>query len=809
MINLFTGSWCARKTPGRHLVRWTEFGKLLVLVFLLSLNPITASCQENDQPQDSIPESIEPIPLIDIPQSAVDIKRQIRDRVEPKLQQKVADENMVLIDSLNIEAKKFSQLSDQFLEDQLSFSFYRSLLVRWSRFDDKIQESEKKVRTYSSDLQELKYFLDQNKNVWIQTRSVNLDEDSPAVLITKTNSVIQKIDSVSLILKERLTLSINVLDKFSELRVVVEDYKSQMGSEERIQLHQLLKVKSDPIWSDKSSRGDRIETGSNKSRIQFETAEAREYIDDNEFNFLKLGIIFSLILFFVVWLKKQSATLIQETQKKELEVKLIVSKPFSFALMASIIWAIVMLPEMPYMMEKLFSVLFLLPFLLFFNGITKKRLKFSLYYFSALFIFTIFFSFFSLGYKTNRFIVLLEGVLIALYFYWFIRNKGYFKIDNPVSAAWYRFLNFVSPLFLAGAVFGIVLNVFGYEYVSRVIFYEMLASVLLALILGVAYLFSRGLLLLFFDTHLAKLSNIIRTRKDDFLRVFDHLAKMALLGIWVYYFLRNILVWDLFANWIIHIWNISYNFGSITVTVGGIISFFAIIIFSWLISELIKIILQEEILDRFKLPRGVPMAIASLTKFSLVVAGFLLALAHAGFDIGNLGILAGALGIGIGFGMQNLVSNFISGLILIFERPVTVGDKIIIDGYEGTVAKIRIRSSVIKQWDGLSIIVPNSDLISKKVLNWSLDNSLRRFTVKIQTATDADPDQVLRIIGDAMKEMDNVLKDPSPRIVFQGVQNKSFQFDISFWVSETNDDILSDVNLAIQRGLHAKEIKIL
>jgi len=146
-------------------------------------------------------------------------------------------------------------------------------------------------------------------------------------------------------------------------------------------------------------------------------------------------------------------------------------------------------------------------------------------------------------------------------------------------------------------------------------------------------------------------------------------------------------------------------------------------------------------------------------------------------------LLVGALGIGIGFGLQNIVNNFISGLILAFERSVPVGDIINVTGHEGEVQKIGIRASVIKQYDGSEVIVPNADLISSKVVNWTLSKYTRRLILTIHTHKDTDIDKVLKLMKDAVSKVEFVLKKPEAKSYFHGIKDKELEFALYFWAS--------------------------
>ena len=155
----------------------------------------------------------------------------------------------------------------------------------------------------------------------------------------------------------------------------------------------------------------------------------------------------------------------------------------------------------------------------------------------------------------------------------------------------------------------------------------------------------------------------------------------------------------------------------------------------------------------------------------------------------------------------NTVNNFISGLILAFERPVTVGDIVNVDGHEGEVQKIGIRASTIRQWDGSEVIVPNADLISKKVINWTLAKYTRRMILTIHTHLDSDPDLVLKLMKEASGKVDFVLQEPEAKAYFHGVKDKHLEFALYYWVSGNILDCKSMVNLEVQKLLKAANIK--
>src|SRR5262249_54012782 len=149
------------------------------------------------------------------------------------------------------------------------------------------------------------------------------------------------------------------------------------------------------------------------------------------------------------------------------------------------------------------------------------------------------------------------------------------------------------------------------------------------------------------------------------------------------------------------------------------------------LARAVRIVLQEDVLVRVPLKRGVPQAIATAAQYLLLTFGFVLALTAAGFELNRLTLLTGAFGVGIGFGLQNVINNFVSGLILLFERPVQVGDAVQVGNTAGDITRIGIRSSTISTAQGAEVIVPNAKLISDEVTNWTLSNQIRRVEIPV------------------------------------------------------------------------------
>ena len=193
-----------------------------------------------------------------------------------------------------------------------------------------------------------------------------------------------------------------------------------------------------------------------------------------------------------------------------------------------------------------------------------------------------------------------------------------------------------------------------------------------------------------------------------------------------------------------------WQVGSMELSIGTVLAFFITL---WIALDEFQnssdLFLQEEILTHFEMPRGVPGAISMMVRLTLIFIGFILAFGAAEIPLDNVAIVFGALGVGIGFGLQNIFNNLISGLILAFERPIQSGDIIQISnlGLTGEVKEIGIRASTVRTFDGAEVVVPNGNLISNEMVNWTLSDHRRRHEILVGAAYGTDINKVIRYPG--------------------------------------------------------------
>ena len=197
-------------------------------------------------------------------------------------------------------------------------------------------------------------------------------------------------------------------------------------------------------------------------------------------------------------------------------------------------------------------------------------------------------------------------------------------------------------------------------------------------------------------------------------------------------------------------------------TLGGALTVLLIILFGFAFASGVKYLLQN-VLSRLPLQRGVPYAISKVAYYVLLTLILFAAVIEAGVDLSKFTLITGALGVGLGFGLQNVVSNFVSGLILLFERPIRVGDTVDVNGLVGTVKRIGARSSTVQTYQGSEVIVPNSNLISNQVINWTLSSPQRRVEIPVGVAYGADPEQIIELLVKVPESYPGIMRTPNLR----------------------------------------------
>ena len=209
--------------------------------------------------------------------------------------------------------------------------------------------------------------------------------------------------------------------------------------------------------------------------------------------------------------------------------------------------------------------------------------------------------------------------------------------------------------------------------------------------------------------------------------------------------------------------------------------------------------------------KSIHQSIATIVRYVVIAVGVIIIVQSAGIDLSALTLLAGAAGVGIGFGLQNIINNFVSGLIILFERPIKIGDRVDVGSVHGDVVSISARATTVITNDNIAIIVPNSEFISSRVTNWSYQDRKVRFDIPVGVSYSCDPDVVTQLLIEVANKHDGVLATPKPTVLFEEFGDSSLNFALQVWTRQyaTLPRVLrSELNYAIARIFKENDVEI-
>jgi small-conductance mechanosensitive channel len=280
--------------------------------------------------------------------------------------------------------------------------------------------------------------------------------------------------------------------------------------------------------------------------------------------------------------------------------------------------------------------------------------------------------------------------------------------------------------------------------------------------------------------------------------------------LWIAVTADDFQLYDPAVEWFTNVLTYRLEIGRLTLTLGGVLLFVASAWIALLIAKAVRFVLHNDVLSRMSLPAGVATSVSSLTYYLLVFVGILAALAASGFEVSQLTLIIGALGVGIGLGLQNVVANFVSGLILMFERPIRPGDVVDTAGVTGRVLSIGMRATTLQTFEGAEVVVPNDSMLSNNITNWTLLNTNRRVDLDIGVAYSADPATVQRLLTQVAKSVPGISTSPEPVALFLRFNQSSLDFGIRAWTNDFNNwrAIQSELAVKVHAALKDAGIEI-
>ena len=367
---------------------------------------------------------------------------------------------------------------------------------------------------------------------------------------------------------------------------------------------------------------------------------------------------------------------------------------------------------------------------------------------------------------------------------------------------------------MAAILFAVIIiaELWGKKVAASYLFVSLIDTIATALAFTlITYMINGGLEWLFRTSPLRRVSV---WPGDNIDTLIQRVARFIDIAIWGLVFIPAILmIWGVYDNLdgaTKGVLALGFNLGSQRINIGLLLVSAGILYASFIASWILRKLFVDEVLVRQRMEKGVRHSIGRLLHYVLIFVGFLIAISTLGFDLSKFTIMLGALGVGIGFGLQGIVNNFVSGLILLFERPVRVGDTVEISGKWAEIKRIGIRATTVQTLDHADLIIPNADLINNEVTNWTLSNRLVRLIIPVGVAYGSDVPLVMEILAACAKDHDMVSSYRSPQVLFLSFGESSLDFELRVWVTDADHrlEVKSDLHQKIDRKFREANIEI-
>jgi potassium efflux system protein len=511
-----------------------------------------------------------------------------------------------------------------------------------------------------------------------------------------------------------------------------------------------------------------------------------------------------LLLPLLLWLSARSRKLVAEDDELKSSTQ-VLTRPYSAWLVVSLVMVPFLVPDAPVIMHQAALLLAVIPVLRLLPKRVYELLGAGPYLVTGIYL-SQRLGFLLLGHPLYSRLHLLGVSLLTLFvLVWLLSSR------RPAEPSTFlRALRFVGICAAIGLGVSIIANIVGNLSLAETITNGVIVSAYLALALHAGSSVVVSIVRLLMARRMISRFHVVTQRAGPLLRALGKLLEAGALIIWAVVTLNLFRIYRPVAEAVHGFLTHPINLGKISVTSGSIVLFGLSVWIAFWFARTIRAVLQDEVLPKMALPRGVGNSVSTLSYYALVTIGLLVALAAAGFESSQFAIVLGALGVGIGFGLQNIVNNFVSGLILMFERPIQPGDVVEVSGTSGTVREIGMRATTLTTFDGADVVVPNGTLLSEKLINWTLSDMNRRIDVDVGVAYGSDPRQVMELLAEIARTTPGITAKPEPSVVFLRFGANALDFGIRAWTNDFSDwvPIRSQLTIRIYDALRAAGIAI-
>jgi small-conductance mechanosensitive channel len=650
------------------------------------------------------------------------------------------------------------------------------------------------------------------RQTWTRTRTEARASRAPGPVLERIDGVLAAVEAASKQLQAQRTATLVLQDRFAQQVTRCEDALGRIGAMRRVVTGRLLEPDRVALW-----HAGELARAVTELPQHVRTAAAsdigllHQFVRDQRWK-IPIHVALFLVLMLVMGAASRTAHLwVAPGEVPPAEIR-VFDRHVSAALMIALLaFPLVYSPPIPRVVTALGMVLVLVSAVRIMRVLLDPRLMPGLYVIAAFFLADLVRLFASAVPLLERTIFLLEMLAgtAVLAWLWVSRRRSAVLTVEAIAVR-QRLLRLATGMALLAFIAAFAAGAAGYMVLALLLGSGIPGNGYLALVLYAGVRVGDGLVAFALRVPPLRRLGMVRRRRWLIERRVQRLLRLVAVAAWLVLALRYFALWNSAVELTRAALGAEVRLGSVALSLGAVLVFALTVAAAFGLSALVRFALEEDVYPRLNLARGLPRALSSLLHYTLLLGGFLLALAALGVDLTKITILAGAFGVGIGFGLQNVVNNFVSGWIVLAERKINTGDAIQLGDVSGQVQQLGMRACIVRTWEGAEVIVPNAALISEKVANWTLSDRRRRVDVAVGVAYGTSPARVLDILRDVARAHPGVAAEPAPVALFLEFGESALRFVLRAWTDRFDqaEQIRSDLAVAVYAALGEAGIEI-
>jgi len=625
--------------------------------------------------------------------------------------------------------------------------------------------------------------LSELNKTWTATRAAAQSANAPEPILQQIDDTLTAIASSEAPIGSQRTVVLDLQAHVANEVAKCGNILAEIDHAQQQAVSRIL-VRNEAVWSGEfwahagRALPDRVRRMSNTLR-----QDSLEYLGDPSKGMpLHLGLLLVLtLLFWVVRWKSDEWAIASEPRSSATKV---FYSPFTAALLVTLAFlTIPFLRTIPVSARQLFQVLACVPIILLIRPIAGVWAMRGLYSLSIFFAVDTIRTAFSEGAAIDQAIFFFEALAGTFVSGWLLANTRHAHTE-PSTQAGLSILRWGALIFLLVFVVGLVGGFIGYASLASLVVSGSLSAAITVPFLYACVLVVSGLAAFALRVWPLRTLRMVQHHRNVLEKRANRVLLWAALVGLIVRFLDHIGLLTPALSFGKAMLNSRFERGAMSISIEDILTFFLTVWAAYLLSAFIRFVLEEDVYPRTRITPGRSYATSSLLHYVVLAVGFVAAIALLGVDLSKITVLAGAFSVGIGFGLQSIVNNFVSGLIVLFERPIDKGDSVEIGNLRGTVQRIGIRASVVRTFQGADIIVPNSQFISEKVTNWTHGDRSMRIELPVGVNYATPPKKAIAVLEATARAHPEVVREPAPQVIFVGFGDSSINFEVRAWTDE-------------------------